>query len=121
MNGMRVQSLRSKWVAWWLLLLLGRVMAPEAAVLSLHAHHHTADEPAQRVVAGQRSPRAVLSGKHTHCHAEQLYNAPALLTGAVAVPLPVRRAVFSALVGPAVVGQPVAARCARASRGPPLT
>lgn len=119
MNGMRVQGLRSKWVAWWLLLLLGRVMAPEAAVLGLHAHHHTVDEPAQVGVAGQRDPRAVLSSKHTHCHSEQLYNAPALLAGAVAVPVPVRRAVFAGLSISAVVGQPRAARYGRPGRGPP--
>ena len=114
-----VQRLRSKWVAWWLLLLLGRIMAPEAAVLRLHAHHHTLDEPAQRILAGKRGPQAVLSSQHTHCHAEQLYDVPALRAGAVPAPAPVRRPVFAGLAVPAAGGRPVAARYARAGRGPP--
>lgn len=88
---MRVQSFRNKLVAWWLLLLLGRIMAPEAAVLGLHAHQHTTEEPAARLTASPRGPRAVFSPKHTHCHAEQLYDVPALLGGSVAVPQPVSR------------------------------
>ena len=120
MSGRRGRSLRSRLGAWWLLLLLGRVLLPEAAVLRLHAHQHTADEPAHLSRAGRPDPRAVLSAKHTHCHAEQLYDVPALLAGAVAVPLPTRRAVFAGLRVPAVVGQPRAGRARRAGRGPPV-
>lgn len=120
MNGMRMQSLRSRWMAWWLLLLLGRVMTPEAAVLRLHTHQHTVEEPAQ-LTAARRDSRAVLSAQHTHCHAEQLYDAPALLAGAVAVPEPVRRLRFAPLASPAIVGQPVAVPFGQAGRGPPVT
>lgn len=119
MNGVRLQSLRSRTVAWWLLLLLGRVMTPEAAVLHLHAHQHTVDEPAPPR-AGRRA-LALLSGKHLHCHAEQLYNAPALLAGAVRLPVPVRRAVFALPASPATVSRPQVALVSRAGRGPPLT
>lgn len=114
-----MQSFRNKLVAWWLLLLLGRVMAPEAAVLGLHAHQHTTDEPAARLTASPRGPRAVFSPKHTHCHTEQLYNAPALLAGPVLVPQPLFRPYYPTY-------QAVAAACparhllpGTALRGPP--
>ncbi|GAA3945342.1 hypothetical protein GCM10022406_29260 [Hymenobacter algoricola] len=59
---------------WWLLLLLGRVMAPEAAVLSLHAHHHTLEVAHRPAVRPAHHPEAEVSPQHRHCHVEQLYD-----------------------------------------------
>ncbi|RFP64321.1 hypothetical protein D0N36_14790 [Hymenobacter lapidiphilus] len=58
-------------------------MAPEAAVLSLHAHHHTVDA-VETQAAGQHDIRQHWSQQHRHCHTEQLYDAafqPALPPG----------------------------------------
>jgi hypothetical protein len=74
-----MQRLRSRLGAWWLLLLLGRVMAPEAAVLRLHAHQHTGHEAVSRLAGHQTTAareKAKVSLRHQHCYAEQLYNAP---------------------------------------------
>ncbi|TGE04545.1 hypothetical protein [Hymenobacter fodinae] len=62
-------------VAWWLLLLLARVLTPEAALLRLHFHQHTTKEvaiPQQGKAAGKK----VLTAQHLHCHTEQLYDVP---------------------------------------------
>ncbi|GAA3976347.1 hypothetical protein GCM10022407_22200 [Hymenobacter antarcticus] len=81
--------------AWWLLLLLGRVMAPEAAVLSLHAHQHTVEVAHRPAVRPAHHPEAEVSPQHRHCHTEQLYDAafqPALPPG---VPLPRVRPLYA--------------------------
>ncbi|MBC8085040.1 MAG: hypothetical protein H7Z21_17725 [Hymenobacter sp.] len=83
-----MQSLRSKLGAWWLLLLLGRVMAPEAAVLSLHTHHHTVEASTRPAVRKSGGSQAEISAQHQHCHAEQLYDAPFQLALSPCVPLP---------------------------------
>ncbi|WP_345070511.1 hypothetical protein [Hymenobacter fastidiosus] len=101
-----------------LLLLFGRVLAPEAWLLALHAHEHTREEPAQ-VAAAVRKGQPLLTARHQHCHVDQLYDVPALRAGAVAVPEPGCRAVFVALVIPRTVALPVVAGCERAGRGPP--
>ena len=73
------------------MLLLGRVMAPEAAVLSLHAHHHT-EEVASRHEAG--GTHAEVSSQHRHCHSEQLYDAAFQPAPPLGVPTPRRHAVY---------------------------
>ncbi|WP_460622055.1 hypothetical protein [Hymenobacter tenuis] len=62
-------------VAWGLIVLLIRVFTPEAAVLRLHLHDHTADQPAL-ALASKTGHKAVLSTEHQHCHVEQFYDAP---------------------------------------------
>lgn len=90
-----MQRLRSRLGAWWLLLLLGRVMAPEAAVLSLHAHHHTVDEEIRPAVCKEATDsHAKVSSRHQHCHTEQLYNAPFQPTLPPVVPLPCVQPVY---------------------------
>jgi hypothetical protein len=69
-----MQRLRSRLGAWWLLLLLGRVMAPEAAVLSLHAHHHTVESSSRPALRAADHADAEFSPQHQHCHAEQFYD-----------------------------------------------
>ena len=89
MTGTPVVDWQRKLVAWWLLLLLVRVLAPEAAVLRLHFHSHTEEEPAGRVAA-KSAAKAVLSTKHQHCHVEQLYDAPFQPALPVVLPEPVQ-------------------------------
>ncbi|GAA4358891.1 hypothetical protein GCM10023185_24930 [Hymenobacter saemangeumensis] len=62
-------------LAWWLLALLVRVLAPEAAVLRLHLHSHTEHEHTREVV-GKANGKALVSPKHQHCHTEQFYDTP---------------------------------------------
>ncbi|UOQ70228.1 hypothetical protein [Hymenobacter cellulosilyticus] len=76
-------------VAWWLLVLLVRVLTPEAAVLRLHRHQHTDDKP-QVSYSAKPGTKAALSPQHQHCHVEQLFNAPFQPAVPVAVPAPVR-------------------------------
>jgi hypothetical protein len=57
------------YIACLLLLLFVRVMAPEAAILQWHAHEHTEEEP------GTTTGFAI-GKKHTHCHTDDLFNAP---------------------------------------------
>jgi len=78
-----------KVVAWWLLVLLIRVLTPEAAVLRLHFHNHTEDAPRVRSTT-KATHQAELSAEHQHCHAEQLYDAPFQPAVRVVVPAPVR-------------------------------
>lgn len=56
------------------MLLLGRVMVPETAVLSLHAHEHTVEVSHRRVVRRAHHSEAEVSPQHRHCHVEQLYD-----------------------------------------------
>lgn len=58
-----------KHIAYLLLLLFVRVMAPEAAVLQLHQHEHTEDGQEKRDTGFK------LDKKHTHCHTDDLFNA----------------------------------------------
>ena len=85
---MGMQRLRSRLGAWWLLLLLGRVMAPEAAVLSLHAHHHTVDETISAAAHNASGVQPKISAQHQHCHTEQLYNTAFQPALPPVVPLP---------------------------------
>jgi hypothetical protein len=94
MLGSSTISLRQRVRAWWLLLLLVRVLAPEATVLSLHAHAHTEAEPA---FAKQTRGKAktLLTPKHQHCHTEQLYQLPFAPAAPVEVPVPVRQLAYA--------------------------
>lgn len=76
-------------MAWWWLVLLLRVLAPEAAMLQLHPHAHTQDEP-RLSGAGRAGSKALLSPQHKHCHAEQLYDVPFQPAAPVAMPVAVR-------------------------------
>lgn len=79
-----MQSKR-KLVAWWLLLLLLRVLTPEAAVLRAHFHQHTDDTVTVRYAA-QVGAKAVLSAEHQHCQTEHLFDAPFQPATPVALP-----------------------------------
>jgi hypothetical protein len=75
------------------LALLLRVLMPEAALLSLHAHQHTHDEvTTSRTAKAHGKP--VLSPKHQHCHAEQLYDAPFQPAPPVVLTAPNRQPVY---------------------------
>jgi len=118
MSGSRTISIRRRLLAWWLLLLLGRVLAPESAVLHLHAHAHTVAEPA---FAKQPSARAqkLLTPKHQHCHAEQLYQLPFAPATLVEVPAPVRQVVYAILRPQALVCRQAHLLDGACLRGPP--
>ena len=63
------------YLAFVLLLCLGRTLLPEAWVLALHGHAHTTEEPA--FAQGKlRKGQALFTPKHTHCHEETFYNVP---------------------------------------------
>lgn len=83
-----MKRFRSKLGAWWLLLLLGRVLAPEAALLHLHGHHHTVDAYPPLAVRQTSRPQAFFSPHHHHCHEVQLYDAPFTAAGSPVLPQP---------------------------------
>lgn len=58
------------YIALFLLLLFVRVIVPETAVLALHTHEHTQDNP-EKINTGLK-----LDKKHTHCHTDELYDSP---------------------------------------------
>jgi hypothetical protein len=93
MLGSRIIPFRRRLLAWWLLLLLGRVLAPESAVLHLHAHAHTVTEPAFAKQLGAAAK--LFTPKHQHCHAEQLYQLPFVPATLVEVPAPVRQLAYA--------------------------
>ena len=75
------------YLAFVLLLCLGRTLLPEAWVLALHGHAHTTEEPA--FAQGKlRKGQALFTPKHTHCHEETFYNVPFQAAPPVVVPLP---------------------------------
>ena len=94
MLGSRTIPLRRRLLAWWLLLLLGRVLTPESAVLDLHAHTHTVAEPAFAKQL-QATAKKLLTPKHQHCHAEQLYQLPFVPATLVEAPVPVRQLAYA--------------------------
>lgn len=79
-----------KLIAWWLLSLLLRVLAPEAAILRLHFHQHTEDAPLTSSTVKLGKHKAMFSAKHQHCSTEQLYNAPFQPAVPIKLPEPVR-------------------------------
>ena len=80
---------KRKLVAWWLLLLLLRVLTPEVAVLRAHFHQHT-DDTLSVQYAAKVGAKAVLSGKHQHCHTEQLFDAPFQPAAPLVLPAPLQ-------------------------------
>ena len=111
-------SLRRKLVAWWLLVLLVRVLAPEAAVLRLHWHEHTETEP--RVsLADQSSAKAVLTARHQHCHVEQLYDMPFQPAQPVVVDQPVPLLAYAVYLPQAPVCRASHLLDGASLRGPP--
>lgn len=105
-------------VAWWLLLLLGRILTPEAAVLRLHGHTHTTVEPAQ-TAANKASGNAFLTTRHQHCDVEHFYNAPLQVVDTLGVAPPRYAAVYLAHRLLATVGCLTGAWQQPALRGPP--
>lgn len=81
-------------IAWLLIVLLARVLTPEAALLRLHGHQHTEDAPvvARTAKAGSQ---AMLSAEHQHCHIDNLYDAPFAPAGPVRLNEPVRLLAFA--------------------------
>jgi hypothetical protein len=100
-------SIRRKLLAWGLLVLLVRVLAPEAAVLQLHAHTHTEVEP------------AMLTPKHQHCHTEQLYQLPFVPAAMASLPAPVRLLAYATYRPQAPVCRPAHLLDGACLRGPP--
>lgn len=80
---------KRKLVAWWLLLLLLRVLTPEAAVLRTHVHQHTDDTVTVRYAA-QAGAKAVFSVEHQHCQTEHLFDAPFQPAAPVVMPAPTK-------------------------------
>ncbi|MBC6613234.1 hypothetical protein H8B15_20095 [Hymenobacter sp. BT507] len=105
-------------VAWWLLLLLGRILTPEAAVLGLHGHAHTTVEPAC-LPAHKVSGKTFLTARHQHCAVEQFYNAPLQLAGTSLVLLPWYAPLYRRYAPLATVGSLFCAWRKAALRGPP--
>ena len=119
MSGSKTISFRQQLCAWWLLLLLARVLAPEVAVLQLHAHAHTEAEPAFAKQA--RSPaKTLLTPKHQHCHAEQLYQLPFAPASPVVVPVLVRQLAYATYRPQAAVCRQAHLLAGACLRGPPM-
>lgn len=117
MSGSTTISIRRQFLAWWLLLLLGRVLAPEAAVLHLHAHAHTEVEPA---FAKQARPlKALLTPKHQHCHTEQLYQLPFAPALPIELPAVVRQLAYATYCPQAPVCRQSHLLAGACLRGPP--
>ncbi|GAA3958612.1 hypothetical protein GCM10022407_02310 [Hymenobacter antarcticus] len=102
-----------------LLVCLTRTLLPEAWVLALHPHTHTAEEPA-RAPAFRHKDKALISARHQHCDIEHFYNveyqtiAPALLPAPRIAPR--YRAALALPPVRAVAGELL---FARSLRGPP--
>jgi hypothetical protein len=95
MSGSSTIFTRRQLLAWWLLLLLGRVLTPEVAVLRLHSHAHTTAEPAFAKTTHARPIKALLTTKHQHCHTEELYQLPFAPATLVELPAPVRQLAYA--------------------------
>ncbi|AWM32500.1 hypothetical protein [Hymenobacter nivis] len=112
-----MSALRSH-IALLLLLCLTRTLLPESWVLALHAHAHTADEPAQ-TAAFRHQHHALLSGQHQHCQVEHLYDVPFLASVPMVMPVPAVRPCFATAPVPTVATAPWIARQTAQLRGPP--
>ncbi|WP_380266363.1 hypothetical protein [Hymenobacter caeli] len=110
--------LRRQTLAVFLLLCFVRVLLPEAWVLALHPHRHTA-EAVPRARAGVAKGNALLSGQHKHCHEEALYRAAFQPAAPVAVPGPAGPAVVGLRAPFAASGWAEAVAAQRCLRGPP--
>ena len=105
--------------AWWLLLLLARVLMPEATVLHLHAHTHTEAEPAFAKRASGKA-QTLLTAKHQHCHTEQLYQLPVVLASCVEVPALVCQLAYATHRPQAPVCRQAHLLAGACLRGPPV-
>ena len=119
MSGRPVISLRQRLGAWWLLLLLARVLAPEAAVLHLHTHAHTEAEPAFAKQAKGKAQK-LFTTKHQHCHTEQLYQLPFAPASPIKVPMPVRQLAYATYRPQAPVCRQAHLLDGACLRGPPV-
>jgi hypothetical protein len=119
MLGSKTILIRRRLLAWWLLLLLGRVLAPESAVLHLHAHAHTVAEPAFAKQLGATT-KTLLTPEHQHCHAEQLYQLPFVPATLVEVLAPVRQLAYAIYRPQAPVCRQVHLLDGACLRGPPV-
>jgi hypothetical protein len=119
MSGSSTISLRQQLCAWWLLLLLARVLTPEATVLHLHAHAHTEAEPAFAKQAIGKA-KLLLTTKHQHCHTEQLYQLPFAPVALVEVPAPVRQLAYATYRPQAPVCRQAHLLDGACLRGPPV-
>ncbi len=113
-----MQALRSH-IALLLLLCLVRTLLPEAWILALHPHAHTAEEPATAPTF-KRSGKAMLSAKHQHCEVEQFYDVAYQAGAPVLLPAPRLAPRYAAAV-PLPPVRPLAGELlfARSLRGPP--
>lgn len=105
-------------LAWGLLLLLVRVLAPEAAVLRLHPHAHTVAEPA---FAKSARPRGtLLTAQHQHCHTEQLYQLPFAPAMPLGLPAPGWQLLYATYRPLVPVGRAAHLLAGACLRGPPV-
>lgn len=102
-----------------LLLCLTRTLLPEAWILALHAHEHTAAEPAFAPRTKHQPGKTLLTAKHTHCQTEQFYSVAYQPAPPVVVPLPHRGPTYRPLAVPATLACSAAALRRTALRGPP--
>jgi hypothetical protein len=119
MSGSATISLRQQLCAWWLLLLLARVLTPEAAMLHLHAHAHTGAEPAFAKQARAKA-KTLLTTKHQHCHTEQLYQLPFAPAALVELPVLVRQLAYATYRPQAPVCRQAHLLDGACLRGPPV-
>lgn len=96
-----------------------RTLLPEAWILALHPHAHTADEPAY-AAAFKRTGKALLSAKHQHCEVETFYDVVYQTGAPLVLPAP-RVAPCYAATPPLPPVRPAAGEAlfARSLRGPP--
>ncbi len=89
-------------IALVLLLAFGRVLLPDAALLALHRHTHTAREAAHQVPGFKG--KVLLTERHTHCATDHLFSAPALpapvFAFGVVVPVAYEKAVSTERAAP---------------------
>ena len=107
------------YLALLLLLCLTRTLLPEAWVLALHRHEHTTEEPAFAKVR-PKAGKALLTPKHTHCHAEDFYNVPYAAASPTAVPLPPVQLSYQPLAVPTTLACSATVLRRTALRGPPV-
>lgn len=118
MSGSSTISLRQRLGAWWLLLLLARVLMPEATMLHLHAHDHTEAEPAFAKQVNSKA-QTLFTGKHQHCHTEQLYQLPCAPAASVEMPVPMRQLAYATYRPQAPVCRQAHLLAGACLRGPP--
>jgi len=94
------------------------MLTPEAAVLGLHSHEHTTNEPAQ-ASANQRSKKAFLTPAHQHCAVTCFYNAPLQFAPCLRLQAPWRQLAYRPYQSAATVGRLFYSAQTPCLRGPP--